>query len=104
MHLCFIKLPQVFGVSSYISAIYRHCLLVKNSFVNISEVNRQCLHSHGTRSENDFEKVSSTTENASQCSLTAFEASSQDTPDQMPILVSPMVLALRIFHNNSSMC
>ena len=39
---------------------YRGCLLVKNSFVNISEVNRQCLHSLGTRSEDDFEKVSST--------------------------------------------
>ena len=38
--------------------IYRGCLLVKNSFVNISEVNRQCLHSLGTRSEDDFEKVS----------------------------------------------
>ena len=36
--------------------IYRGCLLVKNSFVNISEV--QCLHSLGTRSEDDFEKVS----------------------------------------------
>ena len=34
---------------------------MKNSFVNISEVNRQCLHSLGTRSEDDFEKVSSTT-------------------------------------------
>ena len=33
---------------------------MKNSFVNISEVNRQCLHSLGTRSEDDFEKVSST--------------------------------------------
>ena len=53
-----IKLPQVFGVSRYISAICRGCLLVKNSFVNISEVNRQCLHSLGTRSEDDFEKVS----------------------------------------------
>ena len=42
-----IKLPQVFGVSRYISAICRGCLLVKNSFVNISEVNRQCLHSLG---------------------------------------------------------
>ena len=40
--------------------IYRGCLLVKNSFVNISEVNRQCLHSLGTRSDDDFEKVSST--------------------------------------------
>ena len=40
--------------------IYRGCLLEKNSFVNISEVNRQCLHSLGTRSEDDFEKVSST--------------------------------------------
>ena len=40
--------------------IYWGCLLVKNSFVNISEVNRQCLHSLGTRSEDDFEKVSST--------------------------------------------
>ena len=38
--------------------IYWGCLLVKNSFVNISEVNRQCLHSLGTRSEDDFEKVS----------------------------------------------
>ena len=38
--------------------IYRGCLLLKNSFVNISEVNRQCLHSLGTRSEDDFEKVS----------------------------------------------
>ena len=38
--------------------IYWGCLLVKNSFVNISEVNRQCLHSLGTRSEVDFEKVS----------------------------------------------
>lgn len=38
--------------------IYGGCLLVKNSFVNISEVNRQCLHSLGTRSEDDFEKVS----------------------------------------------
>ena len=36
---------------------------MKNSFVNISEVNRQCLHSLGTRSEDDFEKVSSTTLN-----------------------------------------
>ena len=33
---------------------------MKNSFVNISEVNRQCPHSLGTRSEDDFEKVSST--------------------------------------------
>ena len=41
--------------------IYRGCLLLKNSFVNISEVNRQCLHSLSTRSEDDFEKVSSTT-------------------------------------------
>ena len=41
--------------------IYRGCLLVKNSFVNISEVNRQCLHSLGTCSEDDFEKVSTTT-------------------------------------------
>ena len=55
-----IKLPQVFGLSRYISAIYRACLQVKNSFVNISEVNRQCLHMLGTRSEDDFEKVSST--------------------------------------------
>ena len=31
---------------------------MKSSFVNISEVNRQCLHSPGTRSEDDFEKVS----------------------------------------------
>ena len=38
--------------------IYRGCLLLKNSFVNISEVNRQCLHSLGSRSEDDFEKVS----------------------------------------------
>ena len=38
--------------------IYRGCLLVKNSFVNISEVNWQCLHSLGTRSGDDFEKVS----------------------------------------------
>ena len=44
----------------YISAIYRGCLPVKNSFINISEVNRQCLHSLGTRSEANFEKVSST--------------------------------------------
>ena len=40
---------------------YRGCLLVKNSFINISEVNRQYLHSLGTRSEDNFEKVSSTT-------------------------------------------
>ena len=39
---------------------YRGCLLVKNSFINISEVNRQYLHSLGTRSEDNFEKVSST--------------------------------------------
>ena len=44
---------------------YRGCLLVKNSFINISEVNRQYLHSLGTRSEDDFEKVSSTTGNSS---------------------------------------
>ena len=31
-------------------------------------------------------------ENASQCSLTAFEASSQDSPVQVPILVSTIVL------------
>ena len=58
-----IKLPQVFGVSRYILAICRGCLLVKNSFVNILEVNRQCLHSLGTHSEDDFEKVSSTSVN-----------------------------------------
>ena len=34
---------------------------MKNSFVNILEVNRQCLHSLSTRLEDDFEKVSSTT-------------------------------------------
>ena len=47
---------------SYVHCIlvYRGCMLLKNSFVNISEVNRQCLHSLGTRSEDDFEKVSST--------------------------------------------
>ena len=39
-------------------------MFVKNSFVNISEVNRQCLHSLGTRSEDDFEKVSIFTINA----------------------------------------
>ena len=44
--------------------IYRGCLLLKNSFVNISEVNRQCLHSLGTRSEDDFEKVSIFIKNA----------------------------------------
>ena len=46
---------------SELCPLYAHisgCLLVKNSFVNISEVNRQCLHSLGTRSEDDFEKVS----------------------------------------------
>ena len=31
---------------------------MKNSLVNKLEVNRQCLHSLGTRSEDDFEKVS----------------------------------------------
>ena len=48
------------GTTRYISAIYRGCLPVKNSFINISEVNRQCLHSLDTRSEANFEKVSST--------------------------------------------
>ena len=33
---------------------------MKNSFENISEVNQQCLYLLGTRSEDDFEKVSST--------------------------------------------
>ena len=40
---------------------------MKHSFVNISEVNRQCLHSLGTRSEDDFEKVSSTNVHAHSC-------------------------------------
>ena len=39
---------------------YIQCLQVKNSFANISEVNWQCLQSLGTRSEDDFEKVSTT--------------------------------------------
>ena len=33
---------------------------MKISFVNISKVNRQCLHSLGTHSEDDLEKVSTT--------------------------------------------
>ena len=45
------------------SIAYSYIGAVKNSFVNISEVNRQCLHSLGTRSEDDFEKVSSTSGN-----------------------------------------
>ena len=42
---------------------------MKNSFINISEVNRQYLHSLGTRSEDDFEKVSSTNIYAVQGSI-----------------------------------
>ena len=40
---------------------------MKNYFVNISEVNWQCLQSLGTRSEDDFEKVSTTNEIACHC-------------------------------------
>ena len=56
-------------MASIIFNQYRGCLLVKNSFVNISEVNRQCLHSLGTRSEDDFEKVSSTNVHATFVNL-----------------------------------
>ena len=56
-------MAKVFGVSNiYISAIYRGWLLVKNSLVNIFEVNRQVPYSLGIRSEDDFEKVSTTSE------------------------------------------
>ena len=37
---------------------------MKNSFVNISEVNRQCLNSLRLALEDDFEKVPSTISNA----------------------------------------
>ena len=63
---------------------YRGCLLVKNSFINISEVNRQYLNSFGTRSEDNFEKVSIFTGQHSQF-LRCLEKSLPPRPGGFPL-------------------
>ena len=62
--------PVLFLTCPSCPTVYWGCLLVKNSFLNISEVNRQCLNSLGTRPGDDFEKVSSTSAHADDRQVT----------------------------------